>query len=751
MEPSRNPTSANDWLRDFCLALKNVSLYSADHPRGAEYLDRSIESLRRAMGDRREAVLSRAGGRLYLDQILLDRDPGLAQQLAEDLEARGVESLVFHATMTPEEHLGLVRCLLAKTDRVAEKGGFRQLLIDEGVSSIKANEERAARVSGSGDEPSVTRDLSRDPAALARGVLDDARNREGGGVTTAEGLAEVLADALERLADQAFEEHRCDRHEILSHIGRAILGADPAIHAPLFLEKADPRSIRKNLVAAVEGLSPDIIADLVAIHEPLAGGDYRVLAEILNRTLAWRSDRATTVAIIERRLEAHGLSRAATRDLLDHLQWIEVPLSRRVELLSQGEALWSVDFSRVRDVISRLLANDQASEATGIIQRYLDGLASEDLSVRRRAADNARYVLQTIEKAGKAQPVLNRISELFLRRLQEEPDDDVTSRLAGGLAFLVDLWLRGGDLRPALDVMRKAEQLTSATSDTLRRKGERLTEALSRAGNDKTFGSLTGMLLEGGEHASIEAAEILKRGGGRSADYLIERLAEEENRSHRARLVTLLKEMGKGSSKPFLSRLEDPRWFLVRNVVGILGDIGDPSAMPALARVATHGDPRVRRELIRTLTRLETDDSREMIVAALNDEDRGVQITAVGALASVKGRRAREVLLDLAKKTGVFADAPVELRQEAFRGLAKARVPEAFDVLSAVIKRKGFLGFGESSETRAAAVKALGGVGSRDAIALLREVADKDPRQAVREAARETLEKTSKAEVNKAG
>jgi len=751
MDSTRNAATANDWLRDFCLALKNVSLYSADHPRGAEYLDRAIDSLRRAMGDRREAVLQRTGERLHLDQILLDRDPGLAQQLAEDLEARGVESLVFHATMTPEEHLGLMRCLLAKTERVAEKGGFRQLLTDEGVSSIKANEERPARVPGPGEEPSVSDDLARDPAQLARRVIDEARNREGGGVTTAEGLAEVLADALERLSEQAFEEHRRDRHEILTDVGRAIVGADPEVHAPLFLEKADPRSIRKNLVAAVEGLSPDIIADLVAIHEPLAQGDYRVLAEILNRTLAWRSDRATAVTIIERRLESHGLSRSATRDLLDHLQWIEVPLPRRVELLGQGEALWRVDFSRVRDVISRLLANDQTTEATTIIQRYLDGLASEDIIVRRRAADNARYVLQTIEKTGKAAPVLTRISELFLRRLQEEPDDDVTSRLAGGLAFLVDLWLRAGELRPALEVMRKAGQLSSATSDTLRRKGDRLTEALSRAGNDKIFARLTGMLLEGSEQASLEAAEILKRGGGRSAEYLIERLAEEENRSHRARLVTLLKEMGKGSSKPFLSRLEDGRWFLVRNVVGILGDIGDPSALPDLARVASHGDPRVRRELIRTFTRLETPESRDMIIAALGDEDRGVQITAVSALASVKGGKARDVLLDLARKTGPYADAPADLRQEAFRSLAKSHPPEAFPVLSGVITRRGFLGFSESTDTRAAAARALGMLGGREAMGLLKELAENDSRQAVREAAREALEKTSKAEVNKAG
>ena len=77
----------------------------------------------------------------------------------------------------------------------------------------------------------------------------------------------------------------------------------------------------------------------------------------------------------------------------------------------------------------------------------------------------------------------------------------------------------------------------------------------------------------------------------------------------------LLKEMGKGSSLPFVSRLEDPRWFLVRNVVGILGDIGDVGILPQLKKVAVHGDPRVRREVVRTLTRFGTPECEELIIA----------------------------------------------------------------------------------------------------------------------------------------
>ena len=227
---------------------------------------------------------------------------------------------------------------------------------------------------------------------------------------------------------------------------------------------------------------------------------------------------------------------------------------------------------------------------------------------------------------------------------------DVVARLAGGLAFLADLRLRSSEYGAALDLMRKAEQLSGSSAPVIRQRGERLAEALSRVGSEKLFYALTERLLSGDDQSSIEAAEILKRGGGRSATYLIERLAEEENRAHRARLVTLLKEMGKGTSGPFLARLEDPRWFLVRNVVGILGDIGDVSVLPRLRGVFAHSDPRVRREAVRTLSRFVAnpgclEECEEMIIAALEDDDGA----ALDVLASVVGLGVTEdtVLLEL--------------------------------------------------------------------------------------------------------
>lgn len=63
MDPASIRLLANDWLKDFSLALKNVALYSAEHPRGKEYAERAYESLRKALEGRRQVTLTRSGQR----------------------------------------------------------------------------------------------------------------------------------------------------------------------------------------------------------------------------------------------------------------------------------------------------------------------------------------------------------------------------------------------------------------------------------------------------------------------------------------------------------------------------------------------------------------------------------------------------------------------------------------------------------------------------------------------------------------
>ncbi|MCI0546638.1 MAG: HEAT repeat domain-containing protein, partial [Candidatus Rokubacteria bacterium] len=182
-------------------------------------------------------------------------------------------------------------------------------------------------------------------------------------------------------------------------------------------------------------------------------------------------------------------------------------------------------------------------------------------------------------------------------------------------------------------------------------------------------------------------------------------------------------------------RLEDPRWFLVRNVIHILGELGDPAILPSLRGAARHEDARVRKEVVKTALRLGGPDAEALVVQACSDPDRTVQVAGAMALSGMKGPETEAVILDLIARTGVGAGADAEMRQEAIAAAGRRKMAEAVAPLREILRRRGLLGYTESTELRIAAARALGGIGNEEALEILRAASNEDARSDVREVA----------------
>lgn len=81
---------------------------------------------------------------------------------------------------------------------------------------------------------------------------------------------------------------------------------------------------------------------------------------------------------------------------------------------------------------------------------------------------------------------------------------------------------------------------------------------------------------------------------------LVDRLAEEQDRSVRYKYLALLRDMGSRARDELINRLQDPRWYLVRNLITLLRDLEDPGVVHALEPLLAHPHERVRQEALKT-------------------------------------------------------------------------------------------------------------------------------------------------------
>lgn len=178
---------------------------------------------------------------------------------------------------------------------------------------------------------------------------------------------------------------------------------------------------------------------------------------------------------------------------------------------------------------------------------------------------------------------------------------------------------------------------------------------------------LEAVLLQLGESAQAPLVELLVEADGINA--------------RRALLNTLT--TGSVPTQQIVAHLGDPRWYVARNMVCLLGALRDDTAIPALERTIGHPDERVRREAVRTLGNLTAVRAAQLVELALSDPASSVRVLAARAIVRQQGSTAAAVLLRhvAAKDFAARPESEVRAFFEALGDVADDSAVSSLDVL----------------------------------------------------------------------
>ncbi len=221
------------------------------------------------------------------------------------------------------------------------------------------------------------------------------------------------------------------------------------------------------------------------------------------------------------------------------------------------------------------------------------------------------------------------------------------------------------------------------------------------------------------------ALEALRSVSVQAVDPLIRALASEDL-SDRLNAMTALLDQGKTALIPVAELLVNENPTVRASAAEVLGGIGDPSCIEALAGVLTDADDRVRLAAVSALGRIHNSRSAELLAAALADEDPKVAAAAANGLEA-------QAALALDPTFKLLGHNLVEVRVRATDVLGRLRHKGACERL--------IQGLSDATVwVRIVSAQALGEIGeSRAAPALVNALSDRDP--VVRAMAAEALGK----------
>ncbi len=305
------------------------------------------------------------------------------------------------------------------------------------------------------------------------------------------------------------------------------------------------------------------------------------------------------------------------------------------------------------------------------------------------------------------------------------------------LQKLLDALLTMGDFKKAADLLSRMHIILK-TYEMKDWQTQVLQRIIDGAGDARRIEGI-GKILEKGVGVRLEeAGHYLLLVKPSSIPPLIKILGELSNSKARRMICDVMCEIGKNHLELIWPAMDDKRWFLVRNVVYILGRIGKEQSLPAIQKTLGHPEPRVRREAVQALGLIGGSKAFLMLGKALGDEDVAIRYIAVLNYAKVGKEDSLPLLLETVQGKDFAKKEPAEIK--AFLdaiGLIGSDM--AVGILQKLLEQRSWFGGGKREEIRFGAANALALIGTSKAKMVLdsgRKSRDEILRRACEQASR---------------
>jgi HEAT repeat protein len=295
---------------------------------------------------------------------------------------------------------------------------------------------------------------------------------------------------------------------------------------------------------------------------------------------------------------------------------------------------------------------------------------------------------------------------------------------AGAFQRFVELAIEEGDIVRANELIAMLRGIAATHAKEHAEFNGLADQVIKEVGRPSFLGQMAPTL---NSLATIDPAVLtnfLVQLGPSAAPAICDLLGQVNHMKYRRALCEALSTSCKDDVEVLIERLSDSRWYVIRNIVYVLGRIAHQGVERALDRALHHEDVRVRKEAVRALGNIESPTSRAYLVSAFRDSDQGVRIQAAMTLALRRDDRSAQAILGLIQGPD-FSKRDSNERQAYFEALGRCGSDNLVPRLEPILTRGGLFRSGNDEERLHAAL-ALAWLGTPAALGVLnREMGSK--------------------------
>ena len=301
---------------------------------------------------------------------------------------------------------------------------------------------------------------------------------------------------------------------------------------------------------------------------------------------------------VDKVLDAGGLEKALMQEKVSHIWANRVDYDKLTELLKAEEELEEVEPEELTDAafqesLESAASGDPAASGPLTIDTLLDRIEkeTEPAAYRGHIVDFSRLLLS--EPPERKLEYVTRAVSVFVRHIEAPP---------GGSREIAELAGLG----------------------------------IKELANDELVDHYIGQLKKPGMRGRMESEAVLAALGEKSVNPLVQALAEEKDLLVRKTIVSIIVRIGRIAVPMILETLADTRWYMVRNMLTILGSLDMPDLAPHITATLSHPDLRVKKEAIKALSKTAHPSAATTLCDLCFYPEETVALAATAALSSKK-------------------------------------------------------------------------------------------------------------------
>jgi HEAT repeat protein len=742
--------------QSLAIALKALQMYTAAHPRAQEALASAHGVLNRWLLEQERLQFVVSGSKAFLDGQVQDSRSPHVSGLVRLVSDRGISGFVFERGVSPDEFLAFLQGLATKPARLEELGGFEALLRSAGVTHIKVSQTRYQEVAegeemGAGDKapafspaPAPAPAPSRSPENLVKFIREALLTAIEKGASASGGHKAFVDDDelgflkgfspadLSGLGPLGYDLGLGEGMPTPSQLGtlrQVLMGLTPEVQLGLL---AGLRSLPEHpagLALGVKALAGEILA--VATSTVLArGATWLQLRGPIQDILRPIPDRDRLVRTLTAHLRVSGKDSSQAEAILRHLDWEALSLEAKLLKVLEEGYFYELSLEERLALLRELVDLRRFDEFLRIQEVLLDTLSSDRLDLRLKAIQTlsgvARWALDPGLPPGSEGP----LAEALRAHFAWEPDPPVHRWTTEALESMLAALIYRGELGAVISDIKELEGLCAFLEEKHPWRYVALAQLHAALRRPQLLDAAIALAFSVERSLMIqEVHPYLEFIGDPIVRQLVNHLGAETDRTRRGRLVEAIRSMGPTALPALMDALASPAWFLVRNALTLLADLGDADCVPVILPLLRHPEPRVRRTAVRALWKLGGPVAEPHLVAQMKETDGETMQEILFGLGQLRSEKSLPQVTELAQDKRVIK----RLRIQALETLGHIASPKALPVILECLKRKGFFGGGEPSAIRLAAAKALAAIGTPEALAALQKAADTEPKGEERE------------------